>query len=211
MGGRAISRRHFLGGVVGIALAVAGAGIWLARRAQPRTSRPSAEEIAADVRAEYLRAWEAYKRLAWGHDELKPVSGSYQEFFVRGHPVGLTIIEALDTLYVMALDDELDLSVRWIEDSLDLDIDAPFQVFETIIRMLGGLLAGYLATKNEVLLTKARELADRLVPAFTKSPTGMPYRFVNLHSGAVSKPANFVAEIGTNLSEVLVGLRPPAT
>ena len=201
MGGRAISRRRFLGGLAAAGLAVAGAGAWLARRANPPPVLPSPRDIAADVRAEYLRAWDAYKRLAWGHDELKPVSGSYQEFFVKGHPVGLTIVEALDTLYVMALDDELDLCVRWIEGSLNLDIDAPFQVFETIIRMLGGLLAGHLATKNEVLLTKAKELADRLLPAFTKSPTGMPYRFVNLHSGAVSKPANFVAEIGTNLSE----------
>ena len=163
---------------------------------------PHPADVAADIRAEYLRAWQAYKRLAWGHDEMKPVSGSHQEFFAPGHPVGLTIVEALDTLYLMALDDELDLSVRWIETNLDLDIDAPFQVFETIIRMLGGLLAGHLATKNDMLLAKAKELADRLLPAFTRSPTGMPYRFVNLHSGAVSVPANFVAEVGTNLSEL---------
>lgn len=200
MVGRAISRRRFIVGLA--AAAVAGAAIWLGRRAAPLPRMPSPATIAADVRAEYLRAWQAYRRLAWGHDELKPVSGSYQEFFAPGHPVGLTIVEALDTLYVMALDDELAIGVRWVEENLNLDIDARFQVFETIIRMLGGLLAGHLATNNAKLLAKAKELADRLLPAFTKSPTGMPYRYVNLHSGAVSEPANFVAEVGTNLSEL---------
>jgi hypothetical protein len=202
MGGRAISRRRFLVGLAGAGLGVAAAGLWLARRAPTPSSLPSPATIAAEIRTEYLRAWDAYKQLAWGHDELRPVSGTHQEFFAPNHPVGLTIVEALDTLYLMGLDDELALGVRWVEDNLNLDIDAPFQVFETIIRMLGGLLAGHLATKNAALLTKAKELADRLLPAFTKSPTGMPYRYVNLNSGAVSVPANFIAEIGTNLSEL---------
>lgn len=201
LGRRQISRRGFLGGLAGAGLAIAGLGAWLAHRTAP-TSLPSPEIVAADVRAEYMRAWAAYRRLAWGHDELKPVSGGHQEFFAAGHAVGLTIVESLDTLYLMGLDDELAAAVRWIETSLDLDIDARFQVFEAIIRMLGGLLAGHLATRNDVLLAKARELADRLLPAFTKSPTGMPYRYVNLHSGAVSVPANFVAEVGTNLAEL---------
>lgn len=197
-----ISRRRFLAALAAAGLAGVAGAAWLGRRTPPALGMPSPDAIAADVRAEYLRAWDAYKRLAWGHDELRPVSGSYQEFFAPGHPVGLTIVEALDTLFVMGLDDELALSVRWIENSLDLDIDAPFQVFETIIRMLGGLLAGHLATGNKVLLAKAKELADRLLPALTKSPTGMPYRFVNLHSGAVTQPTNFIAEVGTNLSEL---------
>ncbi len=195
-----ITRRRFLAGLGGAALTLGGAALWFAR-SRPAPVMPPADQIAADVRSELLRAWRAYERLAWGHDELKPLSGGHQEFFNRGHPVGLTIAEALDTLYVMGLDAELDASVRWIETQLELDIDAPVQVFETVIRMLGGLLAGHLATQNRTLLAKARELADRLLPAFTTSPTGMPYRFVNLHSGAVSTPANYVAEVGTNLAE----------
>jgi mannosyl-oligosaccharide alpha-1,2-mannosidase len=110
-------------------------------------------------------------------------------------------VESLDTLYVMGLDDELAQATRWVETSLELDIDADFQVFEAVIRMVGGLLAGHLATRSSIMLDRARELADRLLPAFTRSPTGMPYRFVNLHTGAVRTPANFVAEIGTNLVE----------
>jgi mannosyl-oligosaccharide alpha-1,2-mannosidase len=103
---RALSRRGFLG-LLGAAAAVAigGGALWLGRGSQRQL--PSAEAVAADVKAEFLRAWRAYARLAWGHDELKPVTGGYQEFFARDHPVGLTIVESLDTLYVMGLDDEL--------------------------------------------------------------------------------------------------------
>ena len=144
-----ISRRRFLTGLAAAGLAAAAGVGWFARRPQP-PGLPKPAAIAADVRAEFGRAWQAYKRLAWGHDELKPVSGGYQEFFAANHPVGLTIVESLDTLYVMELDSELESSVRWIETSLNLDIDAPFQVFETIIRMLGGLLAGHLAPECNV-------------------------------------------------------------
>jgi glycosyl hydrolase family 47 len=68
--------------------------------------------------------------------------------------------------------------------------------------MVGGLLSGHLATGERVLLDKARDLTDRLMPAFEKSPTGAPYRFVNLRTGAVSGNENFLAEVGTNITEL---------
>jgi mannosyl-oligosaccharide alpha-1,2-mannosidase len=156
----------------------------------------------ADVRQELRRSWQFYVDFAFGHDQIRPVSGGFTEFFVPGHPVGLTIVEALDTLYVMGLDDELAQGVQWIEQNLsDFDIDASFQVFETNIRMVGGLLSGYHATRNQRLLDLAHELADRLLPAFTSSPTGIPYRFVNLRTGAVTGNVTFPAEIGTYIAE----------
>src|SRR5436189_193842 len=69
--------------------------------------------VAEDVRAELRRAWRAYKRFAWGHDELHPLTNSFGEFFDDAHPVGLTIVEALDTLYLMGLDDELEDGTLW--------------------------------------------------------------------------------------------------
>ena len=59
------------------------------------------------MRDEFLHAWNGYKQFAWGFDEVKPVSGMPSDFFIKGHSFGLSIIEALDTLYVMELDDEL--------------------------------------------------------------------------------------------------------
>jgi mannosyl-oligosaccharide alpha-1,2-mannosidase len=101
----------------------------------------------------------------------------------------------------MELDEEHDSRDRWVRDDLDLEQDAPEQVVETIIRLVGGLLSGHLATRDPVLLDRARELADRLLPAFTRSPTGAPYRYVNLATGAVSGKENHLAEIGTCITE----------
>ncbi len=158
--------------------------------------------VAQDVRAEMAWAWRNYVELAFGHDQIKPVSGGVEEFFFPSGPgLGLSIVEALDTLYLMGLDAELETGVRWIEKNLHFDIDGEVQVFETNIRVVGGLLAGWLATRNKTLLSLARDLADRLLPAFTKSPTGIPYRFVNLRTGAVRDASTFPAEIGTYISE----------
>ena len=49
----------------------------------------------------FMHAWNAYKKYAWGHDELKPLSKSYQEWF----RMGLTIVDSLDTIYIMGLKD----------------------------------------------------------------------------------------------------------
>src|SRR6266568_6353781 len=197
------SRRQFLLGTSAAAAAAAFGmpGNAYAATGSGGTSLPQDQEIAADVRHEFLHAWNGYKRFAWGHDQVMPLSGTYSEFFVSGHPIGLSIIEALDTLYVMGLDDELALGVDWIEQNLDFDIDGDFHVFEAIIRVVGGLLAGFLATGNEKLLALTVDVTDRLLPAFTESPTGMPYQFVNLHTGAVSGNTPPLAEIGTNILE----------
>lgn len=153
------------------------------------------------MRAEFRHAWDGYVRFAWGADEVKPVSGAPSDFFIPGHSFGLSIIEALDTLFVMGLDDELNRCVRWIGDHLDYDVDGEVQMFEAVIRMVGGLIAGYDATGERVLLERARDLADRLLPCFTKSPTGAPYRYANLRTGAVREPRMNLAEIGSNILE----------
>ena len=44
-------------------------------------------------------AWNGYKKYAWGHDHLRPISMSHQDWF----HLGLTIIDSLDTLYMMNL------------------------------------------------------------------------------------------------------------
>ncbi|MBV8580756.1 MAG: glycoside hydrolase family 47 protein, partial [Candidatus Eremiobacteraeota bacterium] len=162
---------------------------------------PTPKVVAEQVRAEFLHAWNGYKLLAWGRDEVRPVSGTSNDFFVEGHSVGLSIVEAMDTLYVMGLDDDLARCVRWIGDHLDFDIDGDVQMFEAVIRLVAGLTAGYYATGEKMLLDRARDLADRLLPCFTKSPSGAPYRYANLRTGAVREPAMNLAEIGSNILE----------
>lgn len=158
--------------------------------------------LGNDVRNEMKWAWGHYADRCFGQDQIKPVSGSSEAFFFpKGPPLGLSIVEALDTLYVMGLDAEVTQSVRWIADNLHFDIDGEVQVFETGIRIVGGLLSGWHGTRDKKLLALAKDMADRLSPAFTRSPTGMPYRFVNLKTGAVRDPESYPAEIGTYIAE----------
>nr|WP_246330806.1 glycoside hydrolase family 47 protein [Saccharopolyspora hordei] len=159
------------------------------------------ERVAESVRREYLWAWQHYVDRALGADHIKPVSGGREDFFVPGHSVGLSAVEAVDTLWLMGADDEVAQAVQWIEDNLSFDIDAPFQVFETNIRMVGGLAAAYHCTGRPRLLELAVDVADRLLPAFTESPTGLPYRYVNLATGEVSRPDTNIVEVGTYIAE----------
>ena len=61
---------------------------------------PTNDRQRAVVEA-YQHAWAAYKKYAWGKDELLPVSKSYGTWF----GVGLTLVDSLDTMYIMGLKD----------------------------------------------------------------------------------------------------------
>ncbi|WP_459180979.1 glycoside hydrolase family 47 protein [Streptomyces sp.] len=196
-----LTRRRLLGGLATtLTPAAALAGTASVASAASAAPDPYAA-LGADVVTEFRTAWDSYRRLAWGRDELRPLSGSGSDFFIPGGTLGLTIIEALDTLYLMELDSELSAAVDWVKNDLRLDQQAPVQVFEAIIRLVGGLLSGYAATKDSALLDRARELADRLLPAFQRSATGAPYRYVNLATGEVHGAEAPLAEVGTCIAE----------
>jgi ER degradation enhancer, mannosidase alpha-like 2 len=76
-------------------------------------------EMARRVRSEMLDAWKAYEAYAWGHDELKPVSGTARDWY--GAPLLMTPVDALDTLLLMGLTEEADKAKALIVSKLDLD------------------------------------------------------------------------------------------
>lgn len=184
---------------------LANLGVLTAALSVPAVARaagmPPPDVVAAAVRAEFMHAWGAYKTFAWGFDEVRPISAKPVNFFIEDHSFGLSIIEAMDTLYVMGLDDELAACVSWLRKNLDFDVNGDVQMFEAVIRMVAGLMTGYYATGERFLLEGARDLADRLLPCFTKSPSGAPYRFANLKTGAVRDAQSNLAEIGSNILE----------
>jgi len=157
--------------------------------------------LAADVKAEMRWAWANYRERAWGKDDFLPVSGGAKSFPLKNHHLGLSLIEAMDTLWVMGLDAEFADALAWVKANADFHVDGEVSVFETEIRLVGGLLSAHHACGDPVLLAKARDLADRLLPAF-ETPTGMPYRYVNLKTGAVRDPATNPAETGTHIAEL---------
>jgi hypothetical protein len=154
--------------------------------------------MAARVKAEFLHAWNGYKRYAWGHDELKPLSRKPFDWY--GQSLLMTPVDALDTLVLMGLDKEADADRALIDAKLDFDKDIYVKNFEITIRLLGGLLSGYQLTHDPVLLRKAEDLGRRLLPAFD-SPTGMPYQYVNLRTGKVRGAVSNPAETGTLILE----------
>src|SRR5436190_13579086 len=184
-----LSRRTFL--------ATGGAAVLLPRSAGAAHWRA----LGDDVRSEMRWAWRNYRERAWGKDQIKPISGGFESFPLKDHHLGLTIVEALDTLWVMGLDAEFADGVEWIKANLDFDVDGEVSVFETAIRLVGGLLSGWHASGDPMLLAKARDLADRLMPSFAASPIGIPHRFMNLKTGALRGQETNPAETGTFLPE----------
>jgi len=146
-------------------------------------------------------AWREYREHAWGKDQIKPLSGGFESFPLKNHHLGLSLIEALDTLWVMGLDDEFSQGVEWVKHELDFDVDGEVSVFETSIRLVGGLLSAFHACGDPALLSKARDCADRLLPSFAASPIGIPHRFVNLRTGALRGVETNPAETGTFIPE----------
>jgi glycosyl hydrolase family 47 len=160
--------------------------------------RVNKAKIAAEVRAEFLHAWNGYKKHAWGHDDLKPLSKTHHDWYAQ--PLLMTPVDALDTMILMGFRKEADDTREYIVKNLSFDKDIYVQNFEITIRLLGGLLSSYQMTGDKRLLKLAEDLGNRLLPVF-ESPTGIPYRYVNLKTGKVRGDKTNPAEAGTLLIE----------
>ncbi|XP_029921166.1 endoplasmic reticulum mannosyl-oligosaccharide 1,2-alpha-mannosidase isoform X1 [Myripristis murdjan] len=135
------------------------------------------------VRDTFRHAWKGYKEHAWGHDELKPVSKSYGEWF----GLGLTLVDSLDTMYILGLKEEFEEAKNWVETQLSFSKNVDVNLFESTIRILGGLLSTYHLTGDQLFLEKAKDIGSRLMPAF-KTPSKIPYSDVNIGKGTAHPP-----------------------
>lgn len=156
------------------------------------------KQMAAQVKSEFLHAWNGYKKYAWGHDDIMPLSKTYKDWY--GETLLMTPVDALDSLYLLGFKTEADTTRKYIVENLSFDKDISVQNFEITIRILGGLLSAYQMTGDKKLLALADDLGTRLLPVFD-SPTGMPYRYVNLKTGKTKGEVSNPAETGTLLIE----------
>jgi len=156
------------------------------------------KQMAAQVKSEFLHAWNGYKKYAWGHDDLKPLSKSYKDWY--GQTLLMTPVDSLDTLILLGFKQEADATRKYITENLSFDKDIDVQNFEITIRLLGGLLSAYQMTQDKKLLSLAEDLGTRLLPVFN-SPTGLPYKYVNLKTGKTRGEVTNPAETGTLLIE----------
>lgn len=163
-----------------------------------RALREDQGRLAEEVRQEFLHSWSAYKKYAWGHDMLRPVSKAPVDWYAV--TLLMTPLDALDTMILMGLKEEADATREYIVANLSFDHDIYVKNFEITIRLLGGLLSNYQLTGDKRLLDMADDLGRRLMPVF-KSPTGIPYVDVNLKTGEVRNPRTNPAEVGTLIVE----------
>ncbi len=154
--------------------------------------------LGEDVKNETIRTWNAYLKYAWPHDNLLPISKKYHDWYAES--INMSPIDGYSTLKILGFEDEAKRIENFVVDSLRFDKDIYVKVFEVDIRILGGLLNIYEMTGNNKVLQKAQNFADRLLPAFN-SPTGLPYYYVNLKTGATKGNIVNVAEAGSYIFE----------
>lgn len=128
------------------------------------------------IRGAFATSWNGYKKNAWMHDELSPVSGLYRDPFCGW---AATLVDTLDTLWIMGMKEEFEEATNAIK-NIDFTTSnrQEIPVFETVIRYLGGLIAAYDLSSGtyRILLDKAVELAEVLMGAFD-TPNRMPMTF----------------------------------
>ncbi|XP_026326709.1 ER degradation-enhancing alpha-mannosidase-like protein 2 [Hyposmocoma kahamanoa] len=177
-------------------------------------SKKDVVKLREEVREMFQHAYDSYLRFAYPYDELRPLScdgvdtwGSYS----------LTLIDALDTLAIMGNATEFRRVVDIVLKRQTFDTDVNVSVFETNIRIIGGLLSAHLLSHkmgvilepgwpcNGPLLRLAEDVAQRLITAFDTT-TGMPYGTINLRFGippgetsvtCTAGVGTFIIEFGT--------------
>lgn len=165
-------------------------------------ARQKREERLAKVKTEMMRAWTGYKTYAWMHDELSPVTKRFRDPFCGW---AATLVDSLDTLWIMGMKDEFDEAVKaaaTIDFTTTLRPEIP--IFETVIRYLGGFLGAYDISgghkgEYKVLLDKAVELAEILMGVFD-TPNRMPTLYYNWKPTYTKYPRRALA--GVSIAEL---------
>ena len=156
------------------------------------------ERLAA-VKSAMVRCWTSYRKHAWAKDELAPVSGESSDRFGGW---GATLVDSLDTLWIMDMKKEFDEAVAAASNiNFSSTSSDSINVFETTIRYLGGYLGAYDLSGDKRLLKKAKEVGDMLYVAFD-TPNRMPVTRWELHAAVqgVKQEAHdntLLAEIGS--------------
>lgn len=159
----------------------------------------------------FQHAYDGYMKYAYPYDELRPLSCDGVDTWGS---FSLTLIDALDTLAIMGNYTEFRKVAAMIAENINFNININVSVFETNIRVVGGLLSAHLLSRKAQmplepgwpcsgpLLRLAEDVATRLLPAFD-TKTGMPYGTVNLMNGVPLGETSITctAGVGTFLIE----------
>lgn len=169
------------------------------------------------VKELFYFAHDNYLEKAFPYDELRPIScvPNVRNFddpddIIKNDVLGnfsVTLIDSLTTIAILNDKEKFQQVAELIQETFPrkFDLDSTVQVFETTIRVVGGLISSHLyATDprkkvylgphyNGYLLELARDMADRLLPAYLTT-TGLPLARINLKHGFAGLTADMVAE-----------------
>eukprot|EP01064_Diplonema_japonicum_P030782 TRINITY_DN5318_c0_g1_i1.p1 TRINITY_DN5318_c0_g1~~TRINITY_DN5318_c0_g1_i1.p1 ORF type:complete len:753 (+),score=143.89 TRINITY_DN5318_c0_g1_i1:55-2259(+) len=135
----------------------------------------------SEIRTAFKNSWKAYKSYAWGHDELRPSSKGFRNWGDKG--IGLTLIDAMPSLWLLGFKREFNEAVQWVDEEMDLNIEGKVSQFEVIIRVIGGLISAYEVSgeQHTVLIKKAALLADKVLHAY-QTNNGIPDSTIDLQT-----------------------------
>ncbi|KAL5119229.1 hypothetical protein ACEQ8H_002940 [Pleosporales sp. CAS-2024a] len=158
---------------------------------ESNSQRKWREKRRVAVRDEFLRTWESYRALAFGQDELRPVTGKGLATFGGW---GATLVDSLDTLWIMGLKDYFYEAVEAVA-AIDFGNSTmkSISVFETTIRYLGGMLSAYDLSHEPLLLEKAIQLGEMLYRAFD-TPNHTPVGFLDIKEAKKAHRSEFTAD-----------------
>ncbi|KAH6885265.1 glycoside hydrolase [Thelonectria olida] len=142
-------------------------------------ARAKREQRRDAVKETFLKCWTSYRENAWMADELSPVSGGMR------NPFGgwaATLVDALDTLWIMDEKTEFGRAVDAVED-IDFTMTEMQEIntFETAIRYLGAFLSAFDLSADARLLRKAAQVGEMLYKAFD-TPNRMPIARWDIHA-----------------------------
>ncbi|XP_073152068.1 alpha-mannosidase I MNS4 [Henckelia pumila] len=166
-------------------------------------TKEEAKLLRDEVREMFYHAFNGYMKHAFPRDELKPLSCGGEDT-LGGY--ALTLIDSLDTLALLGDQERFSASVEWIGKNLRFDINKTVSIFETTIRILGGLLSAHLIASDyntgmripsydDELLRLAEDLGRRMLTAFD-TPTGIPFGSVNLLLGVDENESKITSTAG---------------
>jgi mannosyl-oligosaccharide alpha-1,2-mannosidase len=171
-------------------------------------------ERRARVKDAMLHTFKGYQLQAWGKDDIKPVSGSFNN---SRNGWGAFIVDSSTTLAVMSMWKELAKTLEFMTTSINFqEPEGLVDPYETTIRYLGGLVSivelgdsgmipanVYTPLIRKGLLSQATVLADNLLMAFDPR-SGLPWPLIDFRTHRVSPPEATIgpARAGSNFLEL---------
>ncbi|KAF5341440.1 hypothetical protein D9758_014743 [Tetrapyrgos nigripes] len=152
----------------------------------------SAFQHRDNVKNIFIESYQAYRKFAFGHDDLDPVSESFNDC---RNGWGASIVDGMATM------DFFNEAVQFVGkiDFSESQTPNTVSIFETTIRYLGGLIASYELSgkQHQILIDKAKQLTDKMAFAWETPNQTIPWGSVDFDTNSPNLGISNIAEAGT--------------